>query len=246
MAQGTIEGEVQLDATHESPHLIADLRLRQLQLARFLPKLEAAGVAYGVFGGRLRVDGSGTSLREIMANGDGGFWLSMSGGAVDERVIAAAGVDVGELLQLIGAEKAPVSLRCSALAFDLNDGLMQSNVIVIDAPESTLFGEGTIDLRDEGLDLQLDARSKKPSTLTLGGTIKIEGKLRKPTVGLDLSGAAGQAGAAAALGAILAPLAAILPFIEPGTGEHTECRELFAQARRSSENPRPGEQDRSP
>jgi uncharacterized protein involved in outer membrane biogenesis len=231
VANGTIAGTVRLDAAREPARLRLDLQLRQLQLGRFLPAAGPAG--YGVFGGRVRVDGRGADLPQMLANGEGGLWLSMSGGAVDELLLAAAGIDVPDLLRLMGAEQAPVPLRCSVVSFDLDDGRLKSNVVVVDAQESTLIGKGSVDLRDESLDLRLDARAKEPSALTVGGAIEIEGTLGNPSIGLDLSGAAGQLGAAAALGAVAGPLAAILPFLDPGTAEDAECSALFAQARRS-------------
>lgn len=231
IAEGTVTGEIHLDSDREPAHLFANLRGQRLRLAPFLPDLEAAGVTYGWFGGRVQLEGSGNTVREVVGNGDGGLWLSMSGGAVDGLMIAAAGVDVPELLRLMGAEKTPVPLRCSVAAFDVKDGVMESNVIVIDAEQTTLVGQGSIDLRTEQIDLRLDGRPKETRPLVVGGAIVIDGSLRRPEFGLDLSGAAGQAGAALALSTLLAPLAAVIPFFDPGTGEDAECRELFAQAR---------------
>ena len=61
--------------------------------------------------------------------------------------------------------------------------------------------------------------------------IKVGGHLRKPSVGVDPGKTAGQAGIAAALGALIAPLAAVVAFVDPGLAEDADCSALFAEAK---------------
>jgi hypothetical protein len=48
---------------------------------------------------------------------------------------------------------------------------------------------------------------------------------------VDLGKAAPQIGIAAAIGAVLSPLAAILPFIEPGLAKDADCAGLIQEAK---------------
>jgi len=58
----------------------------------------------------------------------------------------------------------------------------------------------------------------------------LSGPLKKPRVGIEPSGLAARAGGAAVL-ALLNPLAAIIPFIEMGGGEDSDCRGLIQEVR---------------
>jgi hypothetical protein len=61
--------------------------------------------------------------------------------------------------------------------------------------------------------------------------ITLKGTLLHPKPGVDAGKAAGQIGLAAAVGAVFAPLAAILPFIEPGLAKDADCAALVGQAK---------------
>ena len=84
--------------------------------------------------------------------------------------------------------------------------------------------EGTLDLRLEG-------KTKKPRFLRVWAPITLKGTLAHPKPGVDAAKAAPQLGLAVAVGAVLAPLAAILPFIEPGLAKNADCAALIAEAK---------------
>jgi hypothetical protein len=50
-------------------------------------------------------------------------------------------------------------------------------------------------------------------------------------VGIEGGAVAGQVGLAAALGALISPLAALLPFVDPGLAEDANCGALISSAR---------------
>jgi hypothetical protein len=52
-----------------------------------------------------------------------------------------------------------------------------------------------------------------------------------PKVGVQPGSAVAQGGAAVALGTLLTPLAAILPFVDPGLAKNANCAALVAEAR---------------
>jgi hypothetical protein len=83
------------------------------------------------------------------------------------------------------------------------------------------------------MDLSVLAHPKEPSLgarvpLGIGGTFK------NPEVGPDKAALGARAGAAAVLGAVLTPLGALLPFIELGLGEDSNCAALTGNAKRNT------------
>jgi AsmA family protein len=239
VADGTVSGPVLLDGSRDVPVLAIDLAFEELRLGRFFPEMEVIEVAEGLFGGRVELRGEGGSLGEILGVSEGGLWLAMSGGAIDRFVVAAVGLDVAQMITLLGTEEPPMPLRCSVGGFTVADGVMEAKTLLIDAETTIITGEGTINLGGEEFDLRLEAHPKEPSPLVLGGEVTVAGRFLEPDIGIDLAEAAGRVGAAVALGAVLAPLAALLPFLEPGLEEDARCEELFEQAAAAVEEERP-------
>ena len=66
----------------------------------------------------------------------------------------------------------------------------------------------------------------------LTAAITVGGRLAEPKFGVQRAGAVAQAGVAVALGALLGPLAALLPFIDPGLAKDASCAALIAEAGR--------------
>ena len=63
--------------------------------------------------------------------------------------------------------------------------------------------------------------------------------MKDPAIGIQPIPLAGKGAAAAVLGVLLTPVAAIIPFIELGLGEDSDCSGLIAQARSKSGAPTP-------
>jgi hypothetical protein len=83
-------------------------------------------------------------------------------------------------------------------------------------------GGAAIDLSAERFELELRSKPKSPSILSLHGPIFALGTFRDPHLAVG-QGALLRGGAAAALAAVN-PFAALLPLIEAGRGEDTDCQ----------------------
>ncbi len=89
-------------------------------------------------------------------------------------------------------------------------------------------GDGTIDLNTEALDLELKGKPKKVRLFHLSTPVAVSGHLRGPKFGLKPGLAPLQAAGAVALGVALSPIAAILPFVDPGLTHDADCVGLTA------------------
>jgi len=92
-------------------------------------------------------------------------------------------------------------------------------------------GSGSVNMDTEKLDLKLQGRPKKFRLVRANLPITAQGSILSPKLGVEPGAAVAQAGAAAALGAFLSPLAAILPFIDPGLAKDANCGGLIAEAK---------------
>ncbi|NHK26892.1 AsmA family protein [Parvularcula flava] len=194
-------------------------------------------MARGKIEGRLDLALTGSDFRTAFGNANGSvtFW------AEDARLAAvpveAAGLDLGEaVVTLAGQDRDDpvyVEAPCLVASLDIADGIGTASPIVADTEDSVVLAKGTVNLRDETLNLDVEADAKDFSWGTLMGDINIGGKWRDPSISVDASGGAAQALFAGLLGTLASPLAA-LPFFETGDGEDVPCQSLLRRARSGS------------
>ena len=72
--------------------------------------------------------------------------------------------------------------------------------------------------------------------MRINAPITISGGLTSPKIGVQIAKAAPQVLLGVAIGVFAAPVAAILPFVEPGLAKNADCAGLMEQA---SEGPAP-------
>ncbi|MGE5475827.1 MAG: AsmA family protein [Bacteroidales bacterium] len=231
IAQGSFAGTVDLDGTRPLPHARLDMEVRRMDLHRFFGGTRFAPQTAGTLAGRLSLDGSGRSTAELLGGADGRVTLMMAGGSFSALLVEAAGLDIAKALGLALGEDRPMAVRCLVADLDLAGGTARTRALVMDTADAVITGQGSIDLGQEGMDLRLEAHPKDPSPLSARAPIRIGGRLSKPEVSVDAAAEAARGGLAVALGALLTPLAALLPFLEPGLGEDQDCRRLIAEAK---------------
>jgi uncharacterized protein involved in outer membrane biogenesis len=238
VAEGSIDGTVGLDGRKNLPGVGLDLNLRRLSLKRFFDGTRFEALSTGRFGGRVELGGNGKSLAEVLAGADGRATLSMSGGQVSALMLDAASVDIAKaLVSLLGTDK-PTPLRCFVADFVAQKGVLTSQTFILDTERSLVEGEAKIRFADEGLDLRIVGHPKKPSPMVATTPITIGGTMKGPRIGIDPTGVAIRGAVAAALG-VLFPPAAIIPFIELGLGEDSDCNGLIRQAQTHTEGGKP-------
>jgi hypothetical protein len=120
-------------------------------------------------------------------------------------------------------------INCAVAAVHAKSGVVEPELFVIDTSAVVINGEGSVDMRNEKLDLRLSARSKRPSLVALRGPIVVQGSFAHPTARPSLVQAGARVGAAVGLGAIAGPLA-LLPLIDLGGADDVDCRAVIADA----------------
>jgi hypothetical protein len=86
------------------------------------------------------------------------------------------------------------------------------------------------------MDLRIVPAPKDMSILTLRGPIRVDGPMRNPSIQPEAGNLAGRTTAAVLLGILLTPLAAIIPTIELGLGEDSDCKGLVTEVRQKAAN----------
>lgn len=231
IAQGSFAGTVELDGRHEMPRARLDMEVRRMDLHRFFAGTRFAPQTTGTLAGRIDLAGQGHSTAELLGAADGRATLMMSGGSLSALLVEAIGIDIAKALGLAISQDHPMAVRCLVADLDLNKGDARTRALVLDTADAVVTGQGDINLRDEKMKLRLDSHPKDASLLSARAPIHVGGTLGSPDVGVDPATEAARGGLAVALGALLTPLAALIPFLEPGLGEDQDCGRLIEQAR---------------
>ncbi|MGH8653559.1 MAG: hypothetical protein ACREYE_15955 [Gammaproteobacteria bacterium] len=109
---------------------------------------------------------------------------------------------------------------------------MRTRILVIDTTDTNVIGKGQINLRNETADLHLTPYPKDASLVSARSPVLIKGPFKDLSVYPDPTALAARGTAAVALGVLLTPIAAIIPMVELGLGEDSECRDLVAAAKK--------------
>lgn len=227
LAGGHLSAVISLDGGKHPIRARARVKAQKLQLARLLPGTKLNQASIGQVNGLFDLSGSGDSVRDMLAGANGKLGLVVAGGQISRLMMEKVGLHLWEMLALSLSGDQLIELRCAVADFDVRQGNMQPNVLLLDTQVTTIYGTGSIDLAQERLDLTLNQKTKNTSPLALRSPIYIRGNFAKPVAGVDKGRAVARALGAATLG-LISPLLALIPLIDPGPGKDSDCARLLA------------------
>ena len=231
-SRGQLNGSVRLDGRKATPYASADLRLRGYPLESIIPARNGAPTITGPVNARVKLAGPGRSVREVVGNANGQALFVVPQGQMRQAFAELLGINVGKGLSLLlSKDPRTTPVNCAVANFNVSGGVARTNTFVIDTGVVVARGKGSINLMNERINLEIDGESKKPRLLRVWAPITVNGSLRSPKLGVKTSEVVKQGGLAVALGALVSPLAAILPFLEPGGAKDANCAALEAGGR---------------
>ncbi len=230
-AQGTLSGNIQIDARRMVPVSDVDVRLTGLRMEQFLPASKTPALE-GTALARLKLHGAGDSIRKAAAAASGAVTVVVPHGAMRRTFAELLGINVATSLGLIlTGDTSQAELRCAVADFQAKNGVLSLGQFVFDTETVGVTAKGSLDLRDEHLDLELTGHPKKPELLRVRAPVTISGPIVKPSIGIKPATAILQGGLAVGLATVLSPLAAILPFVDAGLTEDANCGAYLAAAK---------------
>lgn len=236
---GNIVSKITVDARPKDPIASADVDLRRVDFKRIMQSTKVFQ-GTGVIGGHATLKGRGASVADILGTSNGNMKFFMTGGDMSALLVNLAGLDFGNsLLSAVGIpDKTPI--RCMVSDFDVKDGVMSTNVLVLDTTEANVVGHGDIDLHQQNIDYRIETEPKHISIGSVPSPITVTGPLKKPDINVEKAPLGARAGAAAVLGVLLTPLGALIPTIQLGLGKDTDCNSLIESVRKGEIAPAAG------
>jgi uncharacterized protein involved in outer membrane biogenesis len=248
----TAEGDVDLNLhftpfTQDSPpRLGAELDVRHVDLHELLRNSSSTLLREtgGTLGGFVKVDTSGTSLRELLGRMDGDAGIFMENGQLSALAQRLAPIDVLGALGVYVSGDRPLPINCLVSRFDIEKGIATASTLLFDTTLATVVGAGNVNFADETLYLTLTPYNKEPAAVSLRTPVDIGGTFAAPTFHVHTAGIIAKLGAAVGLG-VLFPPAALLPLVDAGLGTHNACSTAYA-AQQPPGHPAPREGSSAP
>lgn len=226
IAGGKLSGTIRLDGRSDPIRAAAKLKIDKIALDRLVPGFATGQVDVGRIDGTVDLAGKGNSVAQMLGDAGGTAAVLVNGGHVSRLLMEEIGLHLPRivLLKLGGDRRIPI--RCAAADFKVADGVMHTQTGVFDTTVTRVDAGGDVNLRDETLDVTLNPNTKETTFFSLRTPIHIRGTLTKPDVQLEKGPIAAKAAGAAAL-AIANPLLGLIPLMEAGPGQDSDCGRLL-------------------
>ncbi len=230
LPHGDLTAHVRLDARPDVPLTDIDARIVNLRMEDFIHTGGQPAVE-GLIEARAKLHGSGGSVHDAASSANGSLTVVGPHGEIRQVMAELLGVDVIKGLGLyLAKSQSQTNVRCAVASFQAVNGVLDARTLILDTDPVLVTGTGSIDMRAETVNLALTGHPKKFQLIRLKAPITVTGKLRSPKIGVKAGQVGVQVAEAVALGAVLSPLAAILPFVDPGLTKNADCAGLIAQA----------------
>jgi uncharacterized protein involved in outer membrane biogenesis len=178
-----------------------------------------------------------------MATLEGRLSLAMKGGEIDSLLIKLGGLDITQAIGDLVGDKESVPIRCAFTDLKARNGQVRIKPFVVDTTDTLFTGEGKLNLDEESIDFVIAPHPKNFSLFAAATPLHIAGRFGDLDFYPDDSAVARLA-AAVALGIVATPIAAVIPLVEPRTGQNSDCKALLntsEEAQRTEKSPSAGE-----
>jgi uncharacterized protein involved in outer membrane biogenesis len=226
--QGELEGELVIDAGDKAvPSVMIKLKAPQIETGELLAASGSSAALEGPLAADIFLQGQGNSVAQLMATLDGHVNVLMENGSADAE---ALDIFVGGLSALVGTmfadQSSKTRINCAICDLTFRQGILTPQLAVLDTQYSTVFAEGQVDLKQEQLDIKVSPQSKGV-TLSVAFPVRLHGKLGKPGVEVEKTGALLKAGELWAT--VVYPPAALVKFTDLGDGKQNPCVTMVAE-----------------
>lgn len=241
VAGGDLTSNIMMDGRADKIKAQIKMAARHLKIKQMFPKLASMQASFGEANGDISLTGTGNSIAALLGTSNGEIKAAVSQGTVSKFILEIAGLNLANAVFVKVFGDKQVQLNCLASDFEVTSGLMHTRSFVLDTDDAVINVSGDINLAQEILALDVRPRSKGVRVISLRSPLYVHGTFKNPDIGLYKGVIALKAGAAVALAAV-APVAAVLPLVNMGRVEDTDCAGLLAAATTKPVAPPPGVQ----
>jgi len=182
LGKNTLGGVIKINGASKPPQINIAMSAPSVDMADLLQTISAPAFISGNAKTEFVFNSSGYSMHNLAGGANGVLNIVASGGTVSSS--DATGLSAG-LMQIFAPKGGNNALNCLAARFNINNGIMRDNGILIDSVATTIAGRGNFNLGLETINMQLHA---KPKLVNVGGAIPpidVAGTFAHPSINFD-------------------------------------------------------------
>jgi len=151
----------------------------------------------------------------------------MNAGEFNELLVELAGLDFTEVIAELVGHTDPVPIRCGFADLKSRNGQVAVKSFVVDITGTRFTADGSINLDAESVNILIVPHPEDFSLFAAPTPLHITGTFNNLEFSLSAPELAEKTASAVVLGLVATPLAAIIPFIEAGTGKDSACTKIL-------------------
>ncbi|MEX3934674.1 AsmA family protein [Paraburkholderia phymatum] len=245
VAGGSLASNIHLDGSATPLKGRFSTEARHLKLKQLLPTVKTMQSALGEINGDAALSATGNSPAALAGTSNGEVKLLVTDGTISRLLMEAAGLNVANVVyeKLFGNRD--VKINCAAGDFVVTNGVLDSRVFALDTQDAVINIDGTVDMKDESMDLGVHPHTKGFRVFTLRSPLYVKGSFKSPSVGVNAAALALRGGAMVGLG-LINPFAALIPLIAPSNNKPLPCQQLLtAMQAQPPTAPPPGQREKA-
>jgi len=181
LTRGSIAGSMRVEQRGGKPEPLVKIDLK-LVGSSIETLAGGDGEVDGRVDGRVKLSGTGSTIRDVVGASDGTIGLVARDGVLPAKIASFLGLDLGR--GLFTDKDTQSTLRCAIVRLSVRRGVGTADPFLIDTTRSQANGTGTISFPSEQIALRLTGAPKDKSVLRLPGSLIIGGSIKMPDVAL--------------------------------------------------------------
>jgi uncharacterized protein involved in outer membrane biogenesis len=236
VAGGTFASTIHLDGSRQPLKGRFTVSARHLKLKQLFPDVKTMQSALGEVNGDASLAATGNSPAALAATSSGELKAVVTDGTLSRFLMEAAGLNVANVVIEKMYGNRDVKINCGAADLIATNGTLTPKVFALDTDDAFIDVGGTVDLRSERLDLKVRPHTKGVRLFSLRSPLYVKGTFKSPDAGVEVMPMVLRGGAAVALG-LINPFAALIPFMQPSSGQSMSCDELLNRKPKAAVQP---------
>jgi AsmA family protein len=208
---GSLNGQLDLEPQGAAAQVTVLVTISRLDVGAMLRELKQTNIVEGHVDARINASGRGDSVAGLMSGLSGTTYAIMGEGRINNKYISLLseniGSDIFRIINPVNKESPITGVKCIVCGFKIRNGIAETTAFVINGDYMSLIGDGTVNLRTERIDFNINPVPKQGAvagitgglSLSLGELttpLKLTGTLAHPSLAVDFQRGAVAAGKA--------------------------------------------------
>ena len=228
VSEGELSGTLKIDASENPARLETDITFNKWDYGRTIAAFVDSNQLKGESDIRMTLNSRAKTADGFIDALNGEIMFVAGEAELETKIFNMWGTGlVSAIVPNLGSEAKTV-MNCAIADLKIEQGIATPNALFMDTERLTLTGTGTIDLRDQTLDLKLSPQSKSVEILDVSPSVNVRGPIASPRISPNTASLLGKLGGLA-LG-VVNPAFLAFSLTDLGVSEDHPCYDYIKQA----------------